>query len=211
MQRETINSVNSQLNLDLDRWFENRSLTNDDYHSSQQRDAQPVTLATTKHQEVMSYLRPNFDGKVAKIDRLTHADMIGPPEAIRPFYRAEPVIIYRLLPHVRPSVLYVFGGASPVSTLQFRQKKLERTGRSVGGSGGAAEGRVREVAVKGRGHLLPLEAVAACADAAAPWIEEELRKWKRDEITTANGWASKSLREKSMVSKAWEMNIQARL
>ena len=211
IQRQTMNSDDPQPELDLDRWFADRSLGNSGYDASQHGDAQPVTLTTTKHQEVMSYLRPNFEGKVAKVDRLTHADLIGPPEAIHPFYRAEPVIIYRLLPHVRPSILYIFGSASPVSTPQFRRKKLERTGRGVGGSGGAAEGRVREAVVEGRGHLLPLEAIAACADAAAPWIEEELGRWKRDESAIANGWADKSLRDKSMVSNAWMMNVKSQL
>lgn len=211
VQRKTMSADDPQTEIDLDRWFTDRSLANSDYHPSRHEDAKPVTLTTTKHQEAMSYLRPNFDGKVAKLDRLTHAELIGPPEAIHPFYRAEPLILYRLLPHVRPSILYIFEGASPVSTPQFRQKKLERTGCGVGGSGGAAEGRVREAIVEGRGHLLPFEAVAACADIAAPWIEGELHKWKRDEIRIADGWDGKSSREKSIVSQEWLMNMKARL
>lgn len=211
VQRQKMNSDNLEPEVDLNQWLTDRSLANSNYNSSHHGDAQPVTLTTTKHQEVMSYLRPNFEGKVAKVDRLTHADLIGPPEAIHPFYRAEPVIIYRLLPHVRPSVLYIFGSASPVSTPHFRRKKLECTGRSVGGSGGAPEGRVREAVVEGKGHLLPLEAIAACANAAAPWIEEELCKWKKDEATIAHGWADKTLRDKSMVSNAWVMNIKSQL
>ena len=210
-QQKEINSENPPLEFDLDRWFAERPLASDDRDPSPHRDSRPVTLATTKHQEVMSYLRPNFEGLVAKPDRLTHADLIGPPEAIHPFYRAEPVIIDRLLPHVRPSVLYVFGGASLVSNFQSRRTKLERTGRGVGGSGGAAQGRVMEAVVEGKGHLVPLEAVAACADAVAPWIEEELRRWKGDEERIAHGWADKSLREKSTVGPAWVTNIMAKL
>ena len=64
----------------------------------------------------------------------------------------------------------------PYQHLNCGEKKVDCTGRVVGGSGGAPEGRVREAVVEGKGHLLPLEVIAACADAAAPGIEEELYK-----------------------------------
>ena len=160
----------------------------------------------------MSYGRLSSECQPDGIDRLIHPDFSGPAEAFHSFfYRAEPVIVDRLLPNVRPSVLYIFGSASPVSTAESRQRKLERTGNGVGGSGGAVKGRVREAVIEGRGHLVPLEAVAACADDAAPWIEDEVRRWKKEESSIADGWAQKNLREKGMLTQEWVGSIKTRL
>lgn len=167
-----------------------------------------VTLTTTKHQEVMSYLRPNFEGKVAKVyDRLRYPDLVGPPDTIYPFYRAEPIQIHKMLENLRPSICYIFGSKSPVSTEVLRAEKMELTGSGVGGSGGAAEGRVKEVVLEGCGHMIAQEAAKQCADIAAEWLEVEIMKWKTDETRLMKGWAEKSPREKSMVSEDWMKHI----
>ncbi|KAH6977503.1 hypothetical protein BKA56DRAFT_633166 [Ilyonectria sp. MPI-CAGE-AT-0026] len=46
-------------------------------------------------------------------------------------------------PNVRPSVFYVFGGKSNISTLEVQDGKTTLTGSGVGGSGGPAKGRLR--------------------------------------------------------------------
>ncbi|KAK5736707.1 hypothetical protein LTR17_007211 [Elasticomyces elasticus] len=115
--------------MDMYRWFRDPGRELPEIDSFKM----PVTLATTKHQEVFSYLRPNFgpaglpsqhilgetdpnaSPNVVEVDRLTHPDILGPPSSVTPFYRAEPIIAHMALPHVRPSVLYIFGGRSPVS------------------------------------------------------------------------------------------------
>jgi hypothetical protein len=135
----------------------------------------PVTLTTIKHQELMSYLRPNFEGKVAsggkEFDRLNLPDSVGPPERICPSYRAEPIQIHKMLENVRPSICYVFGAKSPVSVPQLRKDKMALTGSGVCGSGGVKEGRVKEILLEGHGHLIPQEAPSLCANATAAWIE----------------------------------------
>lgn len=79
-------------------------------------DDPPVTLASSKYQEVMQYIRPNFDGHTPlgqegidpwpSHDPLMQPDIIGPSNKISPFYKSEAVIAWKMLDHVRPSVLY---------------------------------------------------------------------------------------------------------
>lgn len=193
----------------------------------------PVTLTTTKHQEVFSYLRPHFNAlaqgepvvvetasanavtakspHIVQVDRLLYPDVVGPPGAVTPFYRAEPIIAHMALPHVRPSILYVFGQRSPVSTPELRGEKMSRTGSSVGGSGGATEARVKEVLIPKAGHLVPMEAASQCASATAEWLASESMRFKEDETRIAKGWAEKSLREKSTVSREWTTKIKSLL
>ena len=53
-----------------------------------------VTLSTTKHQEVFSFVRPNFHGRNESgehvVDRETHPDLDVSIEMHYPFYRPEP-------------------------------------------------------------------------------------------------------------------------
>ncbi|KAK3624903.1 hypothetical protein LTR56_020717 [Elasticomyces elasticus] len=207
--------------MDMYRWFRDPERELPEINSSKM----PVTLATTKHQEVFSYLRPNFSGlpsqhirgppspdaspNVVEVDRLFHPDIVGP--TVTPFYRAEPVITHMALPHVRPSVLYVFGERSPVSSPQQREDKLSRTGTSVGGSGGAEAGRVKSVLIGKAAHLAPMEATAACAEAIVPWLVEQSNGWKSDEVKISRGWAERSLKDKATVSEEWTGRVRSLL
>ncbi|MCJ1433954.1 hypothetical protein MMC27_003319 [Xylographa pallens] len=151
----------------------------------------PVTLTTTKHQEVWTFLRPNFhgmdtDGNVV-VNRSTHPDLAAGSglsvsgRGTFPFCRPEPGSTYSKLPSLRPSVLYIFGGASDMSLPEGRRAKMQTTGIGAGGSGGAKEGRVREVILEGIGHLVPMEAVGDTAEASAMWLGGELKRWEEDE------------------------------
>ncbi|MCJ1401145.1 hypothetical protein MMC11_004357 [Xylographa trunciseda] len=151
----------------------------------------PATLTTTKHQEVWTFLRPNFQGMDADgnviLNRNTHPDVepCSDPAisgmGIFPFYRPEPASIYSKLPSLRPSVLYIFGATSNMSVPEGRRAKMQTTGIGAGGSGGANEGRVKEVVLEGVGHLVPMEAVGDSADASARWLGAELKRWGEEE------------------------------
>lgn len=95
-----------------------------------------ITLTTLPEQEAVFYVRPNFDRKKPASGDASHPDIIGPPHAIYPFYRYEPILAWNLLRHIRPPVLYLFGEKSPFSSPQGREEKLERTGSGIGGNGG---------------------------------------------------------------------------
>ncbi|MCJ1360420.1 MAG: hypothetical protein MMC33_010425 [Icmadophila ericetorum] len=163
----------------------------------------PVTLTTTKHQEVWTFLRPNFDGQDADgnavYNRLTHADLNRTAPPTYPFYRPEPSITLNNLQFLRPPVLYIFGGKSNVSTEEWREQKLELTGTGVGGSGGAKEGRVEEVTLPGISHLVPMEAPEQTAEAAATWLGRELQRWRDQEQKLE---AARSQRE-----AAWNIKV----
>ncbi|GME33074.1 hypothetical protein GTA08_BOTSDO00999 [Neofusicoccum parvum] len=165
--------------------------------------ADGVTLTTTKHQEVFTFLRPAFDphtepeldARLGGVDgcpwsAYAPADLV--PEAAvpgAPFERAEPVITFQMLPFVRPSVLYVFGGESHYTACEPTADKVGATGVGVGGSGGAAKGRVAEVMLDGVGHLIPMEAVAKTADVSADWLASELAAWHMNEAAERSEWA----------------------
>ena len=167
----------------------------------------PVTLTTTKHQEAFTYVRSSFNSldQHGKIVRRTHPDMDDP--AMRPFYRPEPASVVCNLPHLRPSVLYIFGGKSEMSPSNLRQQKMELTGTGVGGSGGAPEGRVSAVLLPNAGHLIPMEAASACADAAAEWLQPEMDRWAREDEEWRRAWAAKSVQERRTVSEEWKTHL----
>lgn len=177
----------------------------------------PVTLTTTLHQEVFTFSRPNYDGDPAKnipVNRLTHPDL-DPTNTDEegsgsyPFYRPEGARIFSQLPHLRPSVLYIFAGKSDMCIPEMRADKLNNTGTGVGGSGGVAAGRVRDVFLENFGHLLAQEAVNECADAAGEWFGGELKRWKEEEqeLEKVTGWKGKSKVEKATVDEEWKRRI----
>lgn len=145
-------------------------------------------LATTRDQEVRTFLRPsmsafNEDGslllhpdKIPEVDR-HNADI----EYLFPVYRPESSATWLQLRHVRPSVLYIFGGDSYLSPEISREAKLNLTGISAGGSGGAANSKVKQIVGEGYGHLIPIEDPAFCAAQATDWIKEQLNTWWDDE------------------------------
>lgn len=123
-----------------------------------------------------------------------------------PFYRPEPPNTLKKLPEVRPSVLWVFGETSAMSSPGARKLKIETTGAGVGGSGGVKEGRVNEVVLKGIGHLVTMEASEQCADAAAPWVGREMQRFEV-ERKAYEAWTKKSAVEKTTLSEEWKKRI----
>lgn len=170
----------------------------------------PVTLTTTKHQEVWTFIRPNFDGLDSQqkpvLHRRTHADL--DLKAMNyPFYRPEPSTTFHSLPILRPSVLYIYGDESNVSSPELRQEKLELTGIGVGGSGGAAEGRVKEELLTGVGHLVPMEAVDDSAQLIARWLGQELRLWRRNEDEWRRLRSQRPARDHIAINEDWLKHI----
>jgi hypothetical protein len=115
--------------------------------------------------------------------------------------------IFSQLPFLRPSVLYIFGGKSDMCLPWMMADKLEHTGVGLGGSGGVAAGRVRDVLLKDKGHLLAQEAVNECADAAVSWMAPELRRWKDEEESFWSAWNKKSKLEKVSIDAEWLKHV----
>lgn len=94
-----------------------------------------------------------------------------------------------------------------MSTPKLRQQKMDLTGTGVGGSGGAPEGRAKEVLIPDAGHMVPMEAVGRCADAAAEWLRPEMDRWAREEAEWRRAWAAKSEQERRTVSEEFKMHL----
>lgn len=193
----------------LDRWLQHglRDLPTALYPKTSQGDKR-VTLRTTKHQELFTFLRPNFEGfENGKFDQKNHADMEPEAAISSPFVRPESLEVFRRLPNVRPSVLYVCGSESDLSTPEQRKARMDVTGTGVGGSGGARAGRVKELVLEGIGHLVAMEAVGPCADATAQWVGAELKRWNADEEEFRSQWSKKSTKEKTTIDDKWREMI----
>lgn len=181
------------------------------HESSQETgDGRPVTLTTTRHQEVFTFSRPNYDYNTETekpVSVIETPDLLPNGPNAHPFYRMEPNYIFTQLPRVRPSVLYVFAGESFMCRPSMMQEKLENTGTGQGGSGGVAAGRVKSILLEGKGHLIAQEAVTECADAATGFLGKELERWRVEEAAFQKMWSGKSLVEKSTVDARWVQEI----
>ncbi|PTD04480.1 Abhydrolase domain-containing protein mpaH [Fusarium culmorum] len=165
-----------------------------------------VTLTTTKHQEIFTFLRPSWPAYDSQGKDIIHPEhtpdldtSLNRRWSTYPVYRPEGPNTVARLPNVRPSVLYVFGGKS-------NDEKMAITGTGVGGSGGEAQGRVKKVVGENNGHLVPMEDPRMCASAAADWIEAELKRWWVDERSYEE-WSSKSKEDKTTVSDEFQKYI----
>ncbi|KAJ5644999.1 hypothetical protein N7507_011010 [Penicillium longicatenatum] len=200
----------------LDRWIlhayrELPSTTSTHENCTAQVD-QPITLVSSKYQEVLQYLRPNPSshrpvGEKATPDspphdHLLYPDVIGPPQTTTEFYRYEPILAWKMLKHVRPPVLYVLGQSSPFAAPRTRERILNRTGAGIGGSGGVKVLQVEEKIIPGS-HQLPLEKASETAAAVGPWISRSVRRWKDDEARIAKGWASQPMNDRLKGMADW--------
>ena len=198
----------------LERWIEHGLRDTPTKLFPDAKDGQ-VTLTTTKHQEVMTFLRPNFRNRGGesepdsvdftlsnrKLNRRTHADLTPYESPQEPFYRGESTIVFSQLPALRPSVLYVFGSLSFLTNDEIIEEKLAMTGSGVGGSGGRAEGRVDSVTVQDAGHLIPMEKVEESADHVGKWIGKEMVRYRDWEKKTQEEWGDKKGIERSVLSE----------
>lgn len=177
--------------------------------------APEVTLTTTKHQEVMTFLRPNFAARPGdkdfssadftlsnpKLNHRTHPDLTPYADPQSPFYRGESTVVFSQLPHLRPSVLYIFGSLSFLTNPAIIEEKMTRTGSGVGGSGGRAEGRVANVMVQDAGHLIPMEKVEESAEHMAKWVGKEMVRYWDWEAKTQREWDGKQGLQRSVLSE----------
>ena len=139
-----------------------------------------VTLTTTKHQEAWTYLRANFAPQDAAADRLISPDL---DDSRQQFYFTQPDsnTAFRNLPFLRPSVLWMFGGKSQMSTADAIEDTSSRTGTGTGGSGGRVRAKVATVVFEDHGHLVPFEKPRDCTRHAAEWFGKQLEQYRADE------------------------------
>ncbi|KAF2770826.1 hypothetical protein EJ03DRAFT_350112 [Teratosphaeria nubilosa] len=184
--------------------------------SPEPRTEKEVTLTTTKHQEVMTFLRPNLPtpshpDPANNPNAFTHPDIDSSSGPVSPFYRPESVATFKRLPHLRPSVFYIFGDKSDLSAQVLIADKLANTGVGVGGSGGIKKGRVSSVTFEGVGHLIPMEVVGKTADAVAGWLKPEIARWKELEEAERREWAAVAREKRNVLSEQYLKAINSDL
>lgn len=170
-----------------------------------------VTLTTPKHQEVFTFLRPLFpDLSQAPLDKITDYSHPDIDPDIHPtghsFYAPVPYSTLKMLQHVRPPIMYVFGGTSPMNPAFGIKQKMDLTGTGVGGSGGAAKNKVRQITLPKVGHLVAMEAPMETAKGAATFIGETMREWK-EEARKYDEWTKKGKMERQTVSEEWKRRM----
>lgn len=180
--------------------------------------APEVTLTATKHQEVLTFLRPNYPSQSGdrepssaeftlsnpKVNRRTHPDITPAATPQAPFYRGESAIVFNQLPHIRPSVFYIFGSKSFLTPDDsVVEDKLRLTGCGVGGSGGRVDGRVASVMVQDAGHLIPMEKVEESAEHIAKWVSKEMVRYWDWEKKTQEEWGDKRGVDRSKLSERY--------
>lgn len=177
--------------------------------------APEVTLTTSKHQEVMTFLRPNFtrlpgETEVSSADcttsnptlnRRTHPDFTPDTDVQSPFYRGEATIVFNQLSALRPSVFYIFGSASFLTDEKSIEEKLAVTGSGVSGSGGRAEGRVDSVILQDAGHLIPMERPEESAENIGRWIGKDMKRFWDWERKTQEEWGDRKGVERSVLTE----------
>ncbi|KAK1146880.1 hypothetical protein N8T08_002206 [Aspergillus melleus] len=170
----------------------------------------PVTLTTTKYQDLLGQIRENFsaralDGSI-QINRRTHADM-DPLAAFIPMYRPEPRSTFYKLPSLRPSALWLLGGNTYLRMDEIRQG-VQICGTGVGGSGGISPGRVMEVILPKAGHLFPFENVAEAAEHCFRWLDHEMAHFIRLEREWEEKRRSMSKRDHLALGEEWYKAIK---
>lgn len=175
-------------------------------------DSRTTTLKTSKHQEALSFARASLPAsqdhglETIRYDRKNHPEIVGLQDgAANPLYRPESMTIFKQLPALRPSCLYLYGGESTfaAATPWRRKERMEATGSGPGGSGGAPDGRVKEFIFKGGSHFFPFEKPLELGQTMAIWMDEEMRGWHSAERQHSEGWSAVPVGERSAVSDDW--------
>jgi len=168
-----------------------------------------VTLRTTKHQEVFTFQRPMYPatGKVLSAftpTRLSHPDLLQPyGPSLSVTYRSEGTLLFMRLPHLRPSILYIFGGKSDLSTPVIIKEKLEITGTGIGGNGGVETGGVEHITYEDGGHFVPFEQSKDVAGDLANWMAGEIARFQDERALLNEEWGKLQEREKYTLSEEW--------
>ncbi|KAI9648035.1 hypothetical protein NHQ30_002663 [Ciborinia camelliae] len=165
------------------------------------------TLTTTKHQEVWSFLRPNFEAldpevSMNRIDHLLFPDINTAQRGLL-FYRPEIGIAHEYLASLRPSIFYIFGSQSYLSAPEQQNEKMQRTRSGLGGSGGLMMEEVEKHVFENRGHMVPLEDVGACARVMGEWVRKKLIQFHSDEDAVGKFDAQKSDVDMRVLSQRW--------
>lgn len=168
--------------------------------------SEAVRLATTAAQEASTFAKlcgPNRDDdKMMAMDSL--ADLDPAVVGSEAYYRPEMYLLQAQLPLLLPSCLYlsVQGSTMTMSKPESRKARLDTTGTGIGGSGGVAAGRVREVVMPGS-HYFPLETPDLVAEQLHTFISDEMVYFEAKQIASRDKRAARGTESEDRLSKAY--------
>jgi hypothetical protein len=176
-------------------------------------------LTMPNNQEAATVVRPsikNIDLKKCGMEDVTLEERAQVPYVdptgwnTQGCFRPEVQNMWRLLPNMRPWVLYVNGGSSPYfGDPKIREERANITGTGIGGNGGMQLGTIEQVVIQGGAHTIPFDAnLGKVAGHAAEWMGREMRRWTNGEKRRRDEWRKKSLKEKQTVSKGLAEGIE---
>lgn len=83
------------------------------------------------------------------------------------------------------------------------REAVKLTGTGIGGSGGAAERRVREVLIQGHSHLFPFSAVKQTTNVCSEWLRTEMMNFRNQEAVWDQKRAAMSARDHLTLPSKW--------
>lgn len=164
----------------------------------------PVTLTTSKHQEVWTFARSNFSPPDPARDRLVNPNaVVGTPDEVLMFSRSECGVTFNNLPHVRPAVCYIYGSNSQFTSAEKIQAIEDRTGTGIGGNGGIDAGQVQSHVFENGGHFIPFTHVEELAVVIGKFVGESVRRKMEQDAFWRDYDSQKSARDRLVVSEKW--------
>lgn len=88
------------------------------------------------------------------------------------------------------------------ASAEGRAAKLHRAGTGIDGSGGAAEGRVKDKVLQGS-HFVPFEQPGLVAGEVGRWLSDEMQRWQHLEEAESQAWGAIPVNERNMVDQQW--------
>ncbi|KAJ5246984.1 toxin biosynthesis protein-like protein [Penicillium chermesinum] len=136
----------------------------------------PVTLTTTKYQDLLGQIRENFGAQTRK------------PIALQSIVRRTRIWIL-----LRLSFLCIDRSHEALFSDEIREG-IKSCGTGVGGAVGGGQ-RVREVTLSGLGHLMPFQAVSKVAEPCVEWLANEMERYR----VTEKQWEEQSRQKNHLV------------
>ncbi|KAJ5102989.1 hypothetical protein N7532_003518 [Penicillium argentinense] len=130
-----------------------------------------------------------------------------------PFYRKELRMAWRLLPGVRPWVLYINGSNSPFfGHPETREERARLTGIGVGGNGGMKLGAVKQIVIEKGRHTMPFDRnMNQVAEQVSDWLKTESGRWIEGAERHREDWIKRSTEEKQTVGSEFIAALAAEM
>ncbi|TAQ87958.1 hypothetical protein B7494_g3710 [Chlorociboria aeruginascens] len=168
-----------------------------------------VRMSTPKAVEAASFFRSNVrqvgrDGleNITEEDRLEVPDIDPDAYWMAPIYRPETDLMWKLLPTLRPWVMYIVGESTVYAVPNAVNERTARTGTGIGGSGGPKSGGSICKFIDGGGHSMPMDGhVGIVAKEIGVWIGKEKARWEEKILKKEKEWQEKSVEARQRIEE----------